>query len=183
MYKELIISGFGGQGSLALGKILCFMAMKKGLEVSHFPSYGAEMRGGTAHCHVIISSSVIASPVCEHLDILIALNQPSLTRFLPLVKKGGTVLYNSSVTPIIEKKEGIKFIPVPLTQLARDAEFERGINILALGALMQSVPELGKGDEVKKGLLAVLSQRNQSFVSINEKLYERGAAYIKEQKV
>ena len=106
MTMKIILSGFGGQGVLSAGLLLAEAAMEEGWHSTFFPSYGAEMRGGTANCHVIISDTNIASPVVTEADVLIALNKPSFDKFLPAVKEGGTIIVNSSI--IKEKLDELK---------------------------------------------------------------------------
>ena len=110
MHEGIIFVGFGGQGVLLAGKLVCIAAMAEGKYVSHIPSYGAEMRGGTANCSVVISDKEIASPVVPKPSVAVVLNQPSLTKFEPRVKEGGILIYNSSLIDIKPTRTDIKRI-------------------------------------------------------------------------
>ena len=100
MREEIIFAGFGGQGIILSGTIICLAAMKEGKKVTHIPSYGAEMRGGTANCSVVISDEEIASPMVPHPSVCVVMNKPSLLKFEPRLREGGTLLYNSSLIDI-----------------------------------------------------------------------------------
>ena len=108
MTTEIIFAGFGGQGVILAGKILTLAGMSEDKFVSHIPSYGAEMRGGTANCSVIVSDEEVASPVIENPDVVVALNKPSMTKFEPLLKKGGLLIYNSSLIDIEPTRSDIR---------------------------------------------------------------------------
>ncbi len=134
MLKEIVCAGFGGQGVLTAGKLMLYAAYKQGKKVTWFPSYGNEMRGGSANCNVIISDERIASPYADHPDILMALNAPALERFLPAVKPEGVVFVNTSL--IDESKltrTDITVLRAPVTELAISLKNERAANICMLG--------------------------------------------------
>lgn len=137
MESKIICAGFGGQGILSLGKFIVYSGMEEGLEVTWLPSYGPEMRGGTANCSVVLSKKPIASPLITHPDVLIAMNSPSLDKFESKVNKGGTILVNSD---LIEKKVGRKDVTVKYVnanKLAVDAGSPRSANIVMLGAFVK----------------------------------------------
>lgn len=134
MQHEVVIAGFGGQGVMLAGRILAHAGMEEGLEVSWFPSYGPEMRGGTANCTVILSDRPVGSPVVEFPRALIALNLPSLDKFEPKVKAGGFVLVNSSLIPRPVRRTDVRVVYVPANDLANEVENPRGANMVALGA-------------------------------------------------
>ena len=136
---EIICSGFGGQGILVAGLILADAGMEEGKNVTWYPSYGAEMRGGTANCNIKISEDERASPYCEHLDILYTLNEASIGKFEAQLKPGGLLLVNSSLTsPERSYRPDITVIKVPATDVSNELENSRGANIVMLGALSQA---------------------------------------------
>lgn len=133
---EIICAGFGGQGVLVAGMILTYAGMEEGKQVTWFPSYGAEMRGGTANCTIKISEEEIASPYTEAMDALIAMNETSLDKFESKIKKGGLLVVNSSLVSKERKhREDIRVIRVPANQIAAELENPKGLNITMLGAL------------------------------------------------
>ena len=136
MQSEVKFAGFGGQGILLSGKILAHAAMEEGLEVAWVPSYGPEMRGGTAYCTVVISDSPIGSPIIKNPLHLIAMNRPSLEKFAPDVKPNGMVLINSSLIPIRADRDDIEELVVPATDIARDLGNVKAANMVALAAFV-----------------------------------------------
>jgi len=134
--KKIIIAGSGGQGILFLGRMLMSAAMLEGRDVTWFPSYGAEIRGGTANCTVIIADQMIGSPVVTTPDILIVMNRASLERFLPSLKIGGLLLYDSSLIPGKISRKDVIAIPVPSTKIAGDLENQKSANMVMLGAFI-----------------------------------------------
>jgi 2-oxoglutarate ferredoxin oxidoreductase subunit gamma len=137
MQSEIMFAGFGGQGILVGGKILAHAAMEKGHEVVWIPSYGPEMRGGTAYCMVIISDRPIGSPIIKNPAHLIAMNRPSLVKFAPFVKPDGVILINSSLIPIESGRKDVDQIKVPVTEIAKNIGNVRSANIVALGAFTE----------------------------------------------
>jgi 2-oxoglutarate ferredoxin oxidoreductase subunit gamma len=134
MHEGVVFAGFGGQGVLLIGKILAYAGMKQGKEVSWFPSYGPEMRGGTANCTVVISDRTVGSPVVEHPHSLVAMNLPSLDKFEPKVKQGGLVLVNSSLIPKEVQRRDVRVLRVPANDIAIELDNPKGANMVALGA-------------------------------------------------
>jgi 2-oxoisovalerate ferredoxin oxidoreductase beta subunit len=135
-YSGIKIAGFGGQGVLSLGIILATAGMKEGYRTSWLPSYGPEMRGGTAHCHVILSDQEIGTPLVDSPDILIAMNGPSLTAFQPHVRSGGLIVYDSSrVTRPLDSSQS-NSIGIPASQIAQELGNPRVANLVALGAVL-----------------------------------------------
>ncbi|MEA4965861.1 MAG: 2-oxoacid:acceptor oxidoreductase family protein [Oscillospiraceae bacterium] len=133
---EIICAGFGGQGTLVAGLILADAAMEQGMRVTWFPSYGAEMRGGTANCSLKISDEEIGSPYCEELDILLAMNDASITRFEKSIKPGGILVVNTSMAASGRVyRSDITVVPVAATDLALEQDNPRGLNVVMLGAL------------------------------------------------
>jgi len=142
MERSVIIAGFGGQGVILAGKILAQAGMDHGLEVTWLPSYGPEMRGGTANCTVILSEDTVGSPIVDEPSGLIAMNRPSLDKFEPAVAAGGTVVVNSS---LIDRKAGRDDVIshyVPVNDLAASLGNARTINMIALGAYLKATGAL-----------------------------------------
>ncbi|MBQ4459725.1 MAG: 2-oxoacid:acceptor oxidoreductase family protein [Clostridia bacterium] len=153
MERNLMIAGFGGQGVMTMGKLLAEATSEStDLQVSFFPSYGAAMRGGTANCYVVISDDEIGAPVSNNLDDLVVMNGPSLRKFLPNLKPGGNLFINSTIVDRAEvKRDDIRVIEAPVTQMALDIKNERALNVLMLGvyvAVTDAVPE----DVIIKGI-------------------------------
>lgn len=136
---EIICAGFGGQGVIVAGMIITYAGMDEGKNVTWFPSYGAEMRGGTANCTVKINKDEIASPYSKKLDILIALNEVSINKFENQLKPGGTLVVNSSlVSENRDYRDDINVVKVDATNIANELDNPRGMNIVALGAMAKS---------------------------------------------
>ncbi len=133
---DLIFAGFGGQGVLTAGLIVAKTAMDLGDNVTWIPSYGSEMRGGTANCAVRISKGKISSPFVREIDLLVVMNLPSLAKFMPMLRPGGTLVYNSTMIPAgYDFRTDISRVAVPATEIAHAAGNEKGGNIVMLGAL------------------------------------------------
>lgn len=135
---EIICAGFGGQGVLTAGLILAKTGMNNDRNVSWIPSYGSEMRGGTANCNVKIAESKISSPFIKKVDILVAMNTPSVDKFMPLMNAGGLLVVNSSIVEGVRFREDIEVVSVPATEIAETEGNLRGANIVMLGALARS---------------------------------------------
>ena len=174
MTQEIIFAGFGGQGVLLAGKILCIASMIEGKHVSHIPSYGAEMRGGTANCSVVISDEDIASPVIEKPDICIVLNTPSLEKFEPRLKKGGILIYNTSLIPVKPKRDDITVIGIDANDISSRNGSERAANMAALGRLVAEKPELASVDSLVEALDEAVSERNKKFNPTNAAIIKEG---------
>ena len=134
MQKEVMFAGFGGQGILLSAKLLAYAAMKQGLEVAWVPSYGPEMRGGTAYCTVVVSDRLIGSPIIKNPAHLVAMNRPSLEKFALDVKANGVILINSSLIPVRTKRNDITELIVPANEAATNLGNVRCANIIALSA-------------------------------------------------
>jgi len=174
MTEEIIIAGFGGQGVLLAGKLLCVAAMRRGLQVSHIPSYGAEMRGGTAHCSVVISSEDIPSPLIESPSVVIALNEPSLVRFLPRIRPGGILIWNRSLITNAPKRSGLLSFSLNATDISLANGTEKAANMAAIGALVRLKPNLGPMEAIEAALDEVISSRNRKYNSLNLRILKVG---------
>ena len=136
MQSEIMFAGFGGQGILLIGKILAHAAMEEGKEVAWIPSYGPEMRGGTAYCTVVISDRPIGSPIIKNPRHLIAMNRPSLEKFAPTVKPQGVVVVNASLIPVPAGREDVDELRVPVVDIASTLGNAKAANIVALAAFV-----------------------------------------------
>jgi len=134
MQNDVIMAGFGGQGVLLIGKMLAYAGMEEGKEVSWLPSYGPEMRGGTANCTVVISDRPVGSPVIQHPRAVVAMNLPSLEKFEPELRSGGLLLINTSLINRGAERSDLKVIEVAANEVAQELGNPRGANMVALGA-------------------------------------------------
>mmetsp|Transcript_18546 Transcript_18546/g.8659 ORF Transcript_18546/g.8659 Transcript_18546/m.8659 type:complete len:179 (+) Transcript_18546:2947-3483(+) len=137
MQSEVMFAGFGGQGILFAGKILAETAMSQGLEVAWVPSYGPEMRGGTAYCTVVISDKQIGSPIIKNSMHLVAMNRPSLEKFAPTIKPGGVILINSSLISIRSGRDDIDELILPATEIAKEIGNTKSANVVALSSFIE----------------------------------------------
>jgi 2-oxoisovalerate ferredoxin oxidoreductase beta subunit len=172
---QIKIAGFGGQGGLFLGTVLAESAMRQGYHVSWLPSYGPEMRGGTAHCHVNISAHLIGSPLISHPTVLIAMNRPSLERFEAEVVSGGLILYNSSLINTTPNRDDVELIAIPATEIADQLGSAKAANMVALGAYLGRTKVLDEG-VVVRGLDAVV--KNRSLLALNIKAIRAGMEFV-----
>ena len=177
MTTATTFAGFGGQGVLLMGYVLSYGAMLKGLNVTYFPAYGTEMRGGTANCTVIVSEKKIASPVTSHPDILVAMNYPSLIKFESSIKERGLVFINSSLIDASTEREDITPVPVPVGVLARELGSDRQANMIMMGAIIAKTALLSL-EETQLGMKAALKGKEKLFRA-NMVAIERGAQYIR----
>ncbi len=173
-YKETIMAGYGGQGILFMGMLLSNAAMKEGINVTFFPSYGAEMRGGTANCTVIISKNEIGSPVSKNPDFAIIMNRPSLDRFLRRLKVGGMVFINSSLVSKEIDRDDLKVIKVPATDIAHEIGNIKVANAIILGAFIRHTQIVSLNSAID-GLSTVLEGSKRSLLEINKEALEKGA--------
>jgi 2-oxoglutarate ferredoxin oxidoreductase subunit gamma len=134
MEEKIIIAGFGGQGVLSLGQLLAYAAINDGKEVTWLPSYGPEMRGGTSNCSIVISDKIVASPIVAHPDCLIAMNRPSLDKFLCSVKPGGLVIINKSLIKLKVSREDVKVVYIDANEIAESTGSLKNANMVVLGA-------------------------------------------------
>ena len=182
MTEEIIISGFGGQGVLSMGQILCYSGVIEDKEVSWMPSYGPEMRGGTANCIAILSDQQISSPILTKFDTVIALNQPSLDKFESAVKPGGLLIYESSTALQPPKRTDIEVLPIEAANEATKLENPKVMNMIVLGAFLKKKPIL-ELDSVLQGLKKVLPERYHHLLPLNEKAIKRGMQLVEEVSI
>ena len=181
MLKEIVIAGFGGQGVLSMGKILAYSGIMEDKEVSWFPAYGPEQRGGTANVTVIISDDPISSPVVNTYDIAIILNQPSLDKFEEKVKPGGVLIYDQYGVNNKVKRTDIDVYCVNAMDESMKMENNKVFNMIILGGLLKVSPML-KIENVIKGLKETLPERHHHLLSVNEEAIIRGTEIVKLEK-
>lgn len=177
MTKEIIISGFGGQGIVSSGIILGYAGLVENKNVTFFPSYGAEMRGGTANCSVVISTDPVASPIVANPDIVIIMNEPSLARFEPTLKPDGILFYNKTLIKSQPKRTDIMVIPVEANAIAEELGQGRIANMVMLGVLIKKTGLL-KIETMKKAQRERFSKATDEQLALNDKALERGYELI-----
>lgn len=174
---KIVLAGFGGQGVLSLGQILAYAAMAEGKEVTWLPSYGPEMRGGTANCSVIIADKPIASPIVSNPTLLVAMNGPSLDKFADKVTPGGVILVNSSLIAQKVERKNVRVYYVPANEMALDLGTAKAANIIMLGAINRAC-EILKHEFIRKGIEYGFKTKPH-LVDMNVKVYEAGYQFIK----
>ncbi len=173
MSQEVIIAGFGGQGVLSMGQLLVYAAMLEGKEISWMPSYGPEMRGGTANCIVIVSQTKISSPILSKFDSAVVLNQPSLDKFVDKVHPGGLLIYERSTIINPPTRADIEVLNIPAIEEAHRLTSKQVANVVLLGAYLERRP-IVKPDNVILALRKVLPKHRQHLLSVNENALVRG---------
>lgn len=176
MQTEVMIAGFGGQGVLFAGQLLAYAGMDAGLEVTWIPSYGPEMRGGTANCTVIISNDEIGSPVVKHPTAVIAMNRPSLDKYEKIVKPGGLLVVNGSLVDRDVQRTDLRVINVPASEEAEKLGDRRLTNMVLVGALLAGLKVL-PFKNVEAAIQAHTSARNQKLVPLNIQAIHQGAKF------
>jgi len=173
---QFLLSGFGGQGILFAGKMLAYKGLVDEKEVSWLPSYGPEMRGGTASCSIIISDEQVGSPIVSNPDVLVAMNLPSLDKFEDSVVPGGMIFYDSSLVEREVKRTDVKVYPIPATRLAGENGFPTLANMILLGKILKV---LGQFDEEAVGntLKKVISAKRADMIEVNLKAMNLGADF------
>ena len=172
MQNEVQFAGFGGQGIMLMGQIMAEAAMQQGHEVVWIPSYGPEMRGGTAYCTVVISDRPIGSPIIRNPKHLVAMNRPSLEKFAPSVKSGGTIFINSSIISIDAGRDDVDIIKVPIIEIAKDLGNVRTANIIALAAFV-SRSQVIDFEVLRESVKAKFANK-EKLIPINMKALEEG---------
>ncbi len=179
MQEQILFAGFGGQGVMFVGQLLAYAAMDNGYEVTWIPSYGPEMRGGTAHCYVVISDKPIGSPVVSKPKVAVAFNKPSFERYEPLVASDGLLVYNSSLIEDRSERTDTTQLPVPATDIADELGNLRLTNIVMLGALLTMRPILTV-DALREALDAHIPSHRRNLLPLNLEALDRGAAEVKD---
>jgi 2-oxoglutarate ferredoxin oxidoreductase subunit gamma len=182
MRRDVLIAGFGGQGILLMGQLIAEAAMDDGFYVTWFPSYGPEMRGGTANCTTVYSDEEIGSPIAADYDAVIAMNQPSVERFGPLIRQGGKLLVNESMVPIHYERAGIEVVSVPTAEIARAAGAERVGNVVMLGALLGLLPDL-RIESIDAAVRRMIGRKRPELIDTNLAALRAGRATVCEQQL
>lgn len=175
MQEEIIISGFGGQGALFAGQLLAYTALDEGREVTWIPSYGPEMRGGTAHCTVIIADEPIGSPIVRQPSIAIAMNLPSHKKYGDLLQPGGLLVVNRSLVPAASERRDITELRIAASDIASGLGDVRMSNVVLLGAMLRLRPVLGL-DALLRSMEGHVSGRARRLLEQNKQALQRGYA-------
>lgn len=178
MILESIFAGFGGQGVMLMGQLLAYSGMYEDKNVTYFPSYGPEMRGGTANCSVIVSDEPVGSPVISEPGILVAMNRPSLEKFETALKPGGTLFYNSSLIDIKPKRTDIKAYAIPANEIAIALGNVRVANMVVMGALLKATGVVSVDTVMKVLTEKVLTGKKKELVGINRAALEKGMELV-----
>ena len=171
MKAKLFFAGSGGQGTLALGQMIAKAAMEEGKEVTWLPSYGPEMRGGTANCTVVVSDKPISCPLINDADVLVAMNLPSLRKFEGMVNPGGLILMNTSLIPEKCLRDDVKVMEIPANDLANELGNDKCANMIMLGAILKETGIVSV-DTINAQLEAMFSGRKAKFLPLNKKALE-----------
>lgn len=174
--KQFLFSGFGGQGILFAGKFLAYKGLMEDRQVSWLPSYGPEMRGGTASCGVILSDEPVGSPIVTHPDVLVAMNLPSLDRYESSVTPGGMIFADSTLVGRKVERDDVTVYYIPATQMAGDNGIPTLANMIIVGKLLAVLGENAE-DGIAAALGKVISARHADMLDANRKALELGAAY------
>lgn len=174
--KQFLFSGFGGQGILFAGKFLAYKGLTENKQVSWLPSYGPEMRGGTASCSVIVSDDAVGSPIVSKPDVLVAMNLPSLDRFEDSVAPGGIIFYDSTLIERQVKRNDVKAFAIPATALAGENGFPTLANMILIGKILKELNEFDT-ERVTAALHKVISAKRADMLEVNLKAMKLGADY------
>ncbi len=177
MQTEIMIAGFGGQGVLFAGQLLSYAAMEAGKEVTWIPSYGPEMRGGTANCTVIISDEEIGAPLVRSPWGVVAMNLPSLDKYEPTVRPGGVLVLNSSLMNRPAYRTDIKVVSVPANELAEQLGDRRLANMVLLGGLLANLPVISL-EQVEEAIRSHTPARHQRLLPLNLQALRQGATFL-----
>ena len=176
MTNEIMIAGFGGQGVMAIGKTLAEAGMKEGKAVSWLPSYGPEMRGGTANCSVVISDTPVGSPIITTPDVLIAMNLPSLQKFVDAVVPGGKIILDSTLIDAKVERTDVEVFYIPATQLAKDAGFSTLANMILTGKVLKVIDTMAYEGN-KETLESFIPAKKAGLIDVNLKALQIGYDY------
>ena len=177
MTKQYLFAGFGGQGILFAGKLLAYKNLMAGMDVSWLPSYGPEMRGGTASCGVVISNHQIATPIVLHPDVLIAMNLPSLDRYEKEVQPGGTIYVDSSLIERKVERDDVTVYYIPATKMAAEKGLDGLANMIIMGHILKNEGVSIADEAVKKALGKCISARHADMLKLNRDAMLLGNEY------
>lgn len=176
MIKKTVFSGFGGQGVLMMGYVLSVSAMNDDRHVTYLPSYGAEVRGGTAACTVIVSDEEIFSPVASMLDYAVIMNIPSLVKYEGTIAPGGVIILNSSLVEENPSRNDVDVVRVPANDIAKELGSDRTINMIMLGALVGKT-NIATQESLMNGLSQIVKAKNPALMELNQKGMDKGVEY------
>ena len=177
MKSEIIIAGFGGQGALLMGQLIAYAGMIEDRYVSWLPSYGPEMRGGTANCCVIVSDEPVGSPVVTQADAVIVLNKPSLDKFKDVLKPGGKLFINSSLIDDHVSRKDVQVYDIPANGIGAELGNQKVANMVMLGAYIKSANTVKK-ESIMKAIGKTLGKRKSHLIPVNESAFDKGASCI-----
>lgn len=177
MTEQVIIAGFGGQGVMSMGQLLAYAGMIEGKHVSWLPSYGPEVRGGTANCNVIISEQPVGSPIVTEATAVISMNKPSLYKFVDSVAPGGLLFINSSLIDTIINRTDIEIYYIPANDLAAEIGNDRVANIILLGAYIEKTRAV-LPESIIESLKKVLGESKTHLIPINREALQKGAEFV-----
>lgn len=177
MLKKTVFAGFGGQGVLMMGYVTALSAMLDGKHVTYLPTYGAEVRGGTANCTVVVSDDEIFSPVASSPDYAVIMNRPSLAKYEGTIREGGLILINSSLVDRDPMREDVEVLKVPANDLARELGSDRTINMIMLGAFVAKT-EITTPAALIQALEEITKGKKASLMKMNQKGLDRGVQYV-----
>lgn len=181
MLEEILIGGSGGQGIMLMGQLLAYGAVYEGLEVTFFPSYGPEMRGGAANCTVVISDRRIGSPVRNRFTTLMAMNKASLKRFEDRVKAGGVVVYNETLIEGVKEKKDVRLFGIPASRIAYELGNPQVANMVAVGALAGAIGVVSF-NSLCKGLTRIIPSYRHHLIPINEAAIKKGMEILQKKE-
>jgi 2-oxoglutarate ferredoxin oxidoreductase subunit gamma len=175
---EAIFAGFGGQGVMLMGQLVAYSGMYEGKNVSWVPSYGPEMRGGTANCSVVVSEKTIGSPVFTEPSVLVAMNRPSLEKFEAILQPGGLLFYNSSLIDIRPKRTDITVLAIPANDLATELGNSRVANMVVMGAIIKKTGIINLDTAMDVLKAKVLTGKKEKLIPINRAALEKGMEIV-----
>lgn len=181
MEERIVVAGFGGQGVMAIGQLLTYAGMIEDKHVSWLPSYGPEMRGGTANCNVIVSDDAIGAPVIEEAGAAIVMNKPSLDKFENNIVKGGKLFINSSLIEQKAEREDIDIYYIPANEIANELGNDKVANMVILGAYLEAT-KLVKQESVLEAFTKVFGENKAHLLPLNKEAIEKGAEAAKSQE-
>jgi 2-oxoglutarate ferredoxin oxidoreductase subunit gamma len=174
---QILIAGFGGQGILFSGKFLAYKGLKEDLQVSWLPSYGPEMRGGTANCNVILSDDPVGSPIVTTPDVLIAMNLPSLQKYVDTVVKGGQIYVDSSLIDVKVMRDDVDVFYIPATQMASDNKTPMLANMIIMGKVLAENGGFEDDEQITAALKKVISAKRSDMLEVNLGVLRLGKNY------
>jgi 2-oxoglutarate ferredoxin oxidoreductase subunit gamma len=177
MLLKSVFSGFGGQGVLMMGYVLAWAGVKDNRHVTFLPAYGAEVRGGTANCTVVVSDEEIASPIASHPEYVVAMNYPSLVKYQDALKEDGVMFLNKDLISEDPSRNGITLVKVPANSIAHEMGNDRVLNMVMLGAFIERTKAVSQ-KAAAEAVVEVLGEKKQKLIDINQRAMEKGAQFV-----